>query len=178
VLDVAEEFNVFVASRQRSLVRTAYLLTGNHHEAEDLVQATLTKTYLGWHRIRNMDAADAYVRRAMINEHTSWWRRAWRHRERSTSAVPEPLPVPSADVGEHEQMWQLICDLPPRQRAVIVLRYYEDLTPAEVAAALDCSVGTVASQTHRALATLRRRYAIPSEPRRAKAAGTARKEVR
>ena len=178
VPNVAEEFNAYVASRQRSLVRTAYLLTGSHHEAEDLVQTALTKTYLAWHRIRKPDAADAYVRRVMINEHASWWRRAWRHRERSTSSVPEPVVEPPADVGEHEQIWQLICDLPPRQRAVIVLRYYEDLTPREVAAALDCSVGTVASQTHRALATLRRLYASPPGAHHDKAVGTPRKEVR
>jgi RNA polymerase sigma-70 factor (sigma-E family) len=158
VTDVAEEFAAYVASRQRALVRTAYLLTGNQHEAEDLVQSALTRTYLAWHRIRDRDSADAYVRRVLINEHHSWWRRAWRRAERSTDNLPERPGAADSRFEEHDEMWELVRSLPPRQRAVIVLRYYEDLSPTEIAVALGCSVGTVGSQTSRALAALRARY--------------------
>jgi RNA polymerase sigma-70 factor (sigma-E family) len=163
--DVAEEFQAYVATRQRALVRTAYLLTGNLHEAEDLVQSALTRTYLAWHRIREVQAVDAYVRRVLVNEHSSWWRRAWRRVERSTDNVPERPAEPGPDLVDRDEMWALVCTLPPRQRAVVVLRFYEDLSPAEVADALGCSVGTVGSQTSRALATLRERYGEPATPR-------------
>jgi RNA polymerase sigma-70 factor (sigma-E family) len=159
VADVAEEFNAFVAARQRALMRTAYLLTGDRHEAEDLVQATLTRTYLSWHRIRDPRAVDGYVRRIMVNEHTTWWRRAWRRVERSTDAMPDHPVPPLPDLADRDEVWELVRGLPPRQRAVIVLRFYEDLSPAEIAVTLGCSAGTVASQTHHALATLRARLA-------------------
>ncbi|GAA5030856.1 SigE family RNA polymerase sigma factor [Actinopolymorpha pittospori] len=156
--DVAEEFAAYVASRQRALVRTAYLLTGDLHEAEDLVQSALTRTYLAWHRIRDRNSVDAYVRRVLINEHHSWWRRAWRRAERSTDTLPERPGAADSRFEERDEMWELVQTLPPRQRAVVVLRFYEDLSPTEIAAALGCSVGTVGSQTSRALAALRARY--------------------
>ena len=152
-----EAFSAYVAARQHALVRTAFLLTGDHHSAEDLVQAALARTYLAWGRIRDGHAIDAYVRRTMINEHTSWWRRAWRHRERSTAELPEPPAAADPDVGERDEVWELVRTLPPRQRAVVVLRFYEDLTEADTADALGCSVGNVKSQASRALATLRKR---------------------
>jgi DNA-directed RNA polymerase specialized sigma24 family protein len=83
-----EAFSEYVAVRQRALLRTAYVLTGNHHAAEDLVQTALARVYLSWNRIRDKQALDAYVRRAMVNEHTSWWRRAWRRLEHSTDDLP------------------------------------------------------------------------------------------
>lgn len=155
---VAEEFSEYVAARQKALVRTAYLLTGDHHAAEDLVQASLARVYLAWNRITDKGSIDAYVRRTMINEHTSWWRRAWRKRESSTDTLPETASQhDDPDPTERDEVWALVNTLPPRQRAAVVLRYYEDLTEAETAAALGCSVGNVKSQTSRALATLRNR---------------------
>ncbi|WP_020578601.1 SigE family RNA polymerase sigma factor [Actinopolymorpha alba] len=162
--DVAEEFNAYVAARKHVLVRTAYLLTGDRHDAEDLVQATLTRTFLAWHRIRERNAVDAYVRRTMVNEHTSWWRRAWRRTERSTADLPERPADSPIDLADRDEVWDLVRTLPPRQRAIVVLRFYEDLSPAEIAATLGCSVGTVASQTSRAIAALRARYAELGEP--------------
>lgn len=154
----ADEFSEYVAGRQQALLRTAYLLTGDHHAAEDLVQAALARIYLSWNRIRDKGSIDAYVRRTMINEHTSWWRRAWRKRERTTDEIPEMAAATTdADPTERDEVWALVNTLPPRQRAAVVLRYYEDLTEAETAAALGCSVGNVKSQTSRALATLRGR---------------------
>lgn len=155
--DLASEFSVYVAARQHALVRTAFLLTGDHHAAQDLVQSALARTYVAWGRIRDKGAADAYVRRTMLNEYHSWWRRAWRHRERSTATLPEHPSEPTDDPAERDEVWELLLTLPPRQRAAIVLRYYEDLTEAQTAHALGCSVGTVKSQTSRGLATLRAR---------------------
>ncbi len=155
------QFCEYAAVRQQALLRTAYLLTSDLHAAEDLVQIALAKAYLSWGRLREPRAADAYVRRIMLNEHTSWWRRAWRHRERVVDAVPErvsDLPDP-AQSGERDRMWELLQTLPPRQRAAVVLRYYEDMSAADTARVLGCSVGTVKSQTSRALATLRERLA-------------------
>lgn len=156
--EAADSFSEYVAARQPALVRTAYLLTGDHHAAEDLVQISLAKTYLTWHRIRDIGKVDAYVRRIMINEHTAWWRRAWRRLERSTDSIPErPGPPAESDFADRDEVWELVKTLSPRQRAVVVLRYYEDLSEADTARALGCSVGTVKSQTSRALASLRTR---------------------
>ncbi|MEQ4207032.1 SigE family RNA polymerase sigma factor [Actinopolymorpha sp. B9G3] len=155
--DRTAEFSAYVAARHHALVRTAFLLTGDHHTAEDLAQTALARTYLAWERIRDKGSLDAYVRRVMVNEHTTWWRRAWRRRERSTDNVPEREVWSPPDMGERAEVWTLVCSLPPRQRAAVVLRYYEDLSEAETAQALGCSVGTVKSQTSRAIATLRER---------------------
>lgn len=153
------DFDNYVAARRRSLMRTAYLLTGEHHAAEDLVQATLARTFAAWRRIRDREAIDAYVRRTMLNEHASWWRRAWRRMERTTDSVPErPTHVPVIESSEAEEhLWTAVQGLPPRQRAVVVLRYYEDLSEAEIANVLGCSRGTVKSTSSRALAKLRER---------------------
>jgi RNA polymerase sigma-70 factor (sigma-E family) len=137
----------------------AYLLTSELHSAEDLVQTSLAKAYLAWDRLRDPQAAEAYVRKIMVNEHTSWWRRAWRRNERSTDELPETPTVrhDPTDFERHDAMWALVQTLPPKQRAAVVLRYYEDLSEAETARILGCSVGTVKSQTSRALAALRTR---------------------
>ncbi|HEY8454637.1 MAG TPA: SigE family RNA polymerase sigma factor [Actinopolymorphaceae bacterium] len=154
------EFSAYVAARKHALVRTAFLLTGDHHAAEDLVQSALAKTYLAWGKIRDKGSIDAYVRRVMVNEHTAWWRRAWRRRERSTDVLPETHAVyQPPEAPERDEVWELISTLPPKQRAAVVLRYYEDMTEAETAQVLGCSVGTVKSQVSRALATLRARLA-------------------
>jgi RNA polymerase sigma-70 factor (sigma-E family) len=149
------EFTAFVAARGPALLRTAYLLTGDHQSGEDLVQTALAKTYLAWHRIRARDAVEAYVRRTMVTTHTSWWRRRWRG-ETPTAALPDPgLPDPTEDHGERDRLWRHLALLTERQRAVVVLRYYEDLGEAETAALLGCSRGAVKSHTARALASLR-----------------------
>ena len=154
------EFSEYVAARHTALLRTASLLTGDHHAAEDLLQSALARTYLAWDRIRDKQALDSYVRRAMVNEHTSWWRRAWRRLESSTDTLPNrPAAEPALDATERDELRELVYSLPPRQRAAIVLRYFEDLTEAETAKVMECSVGTVKSQTSRALSTLRARYA-------------------
>ena len=149
------EFADWMAARQVALVRTAYLLTGSQHAAEDLVQATLTRLYLSWDRISDRQHVDAYARRALLNEHRSTWRRTSRRPEVLSDAVPEATLAPAEYDGEREAVWRFVQALPPRQRAVIVLRYYEDLSEAQIADLLGISAGTVKSQASRALASLR-----------------------
>jgi RNA polymerase sigma-70 factor (sigma-E family) len=145
------DFEAFVLARGPALTRAAYLLTGDAHAAEDLLQTALAKTYARWGRIRELDAVDAYVRRAMVHTRTSWWR-SRRGREMTTAEPPE-RPVAGPDV--EGWVWPYVLALPPRQRAAVVLRYYLDLPEADVAAALGCSTGTVRSQTSKAVAKLR-----------------------
>lgn len=148
------DFSAYVLARQRRLVRFAYLLTGDPHEAEDLVQAALLKVYRRWHAIHG--SADGYVRTAIINEHNSWWRRPGRRREvASSDLVTYSNPVAPADHHADHDLRAQIAALPRQQRAAIVLRYYEDLSEAETAQILGCSVGTVKSHTSRALSHLR-----------------------
>jgi RNA polymerase sigma-70 factor (sigma-E family) len=152
------EFSAYMAARQPSLLRTAYLLTGDRHAAEDLVQTALAKLYLSWDKVQRREVLDGYVRRIMVNENNSLWRRAWKRREVTTDAVPETAaqPPPAYD-GQSEALWRFVQTLPRKQRAVIVLRYYEDLSEAEVADILGISTGTVKSQASRALAAMRTR---------------------
>lgn len=151
------DFSAYVAARRKSLLRTAYLLTGDYHAAEDLVQIALARVFSRWHRIRDPEAAHAYVRRALVNEHIGLWRRAWRRLEHSTDQVPEDVAAQSVDefTDVEEQLWNAIQSLAPRQRAVIVLRYYENLSEAEIAAVLGCAPGTVKSTSSRSMAKLR-----------------------
>lgn len=153
------DFSAYMAGRQPSLLRTAYLLTGDRASAEDLVQTAFAKLYLSWDQVRDRQSLDGYVRRIVVNEHNSLWRRPWKRRERSTETLPESPVHDAYDEGRSAALWQFVQSLPPRQRAVIVLRYYEDLSEAETAEALGISVGTVKSQASRALATLRGRDA-------------------
>lgn len=151
-----EEFRTYVASRGPALLRTAYVLTGHHADAEDLLQTALAKTYLAWGRIADKGSLDGYVRRAMVNTQISWWRR----RKVDTYAT-DPLPeLPTHDPTEgsdlHDAVWAALARLPKRQRAAIVLRFYEDLTEKEIADVLGISVGTVKSTISRAVAKLRR----------------------
>lgn len=153
-----EEFAEYMAARQPSLLRTAYLLTGDRHAAEDLVQTSLAKLYLSWDKVQKREMVDGYVRRIMVNENNSLWRRAWKRREVSTDAVPDRVGVTDRhDDGQRSALWDFVQTLPRKQRAVLVLRYYEDLSEAEVADILGISVGTVKSQSSRALAALRER---------------------
>jgi RNA polymerase sigma-70 factor (sigma-E family) len=148
------EFDAFVAARSPGLLRTAYLLTRDRGQAEDLLQVALTKSWFAWRRIDG--APEAYVRKVIVTTYATWWRRRWRA-EAPTADLPEiPHPDQTPAVDTRDAIDRAIGQLPRRQRAVIVLRYYEDLSEAEIATALGISVGTVKSQAARAIATLRR----------------------
>jgi RNA polymerase sigma-70 factor (sigma-E family) len=148
-------FRDYVASRSRSLLRTAYLLTGNAADAEDLVQSALAKTYLAWDRIQDRGAIDGYVRRAMVNTHISWWRRR-RVEEFPTDELPDQAVADHAGSSDlQETLRKAIDRLPQRMRAAVMLRFYEDMTEAEVADVLGVSLGTVKSTVSRAVAKLR-----------------------
>ncbi|MCX3061537.1 SigE family RNA polymerase sigma factor [Streptomyces beihaiensis] len=158
MVDDRTDFESYAAASWTRLLRTAFLLTGDHHEAEDLVQGTLVKVYLGWSRIRRMDVPDAYVRRALINNNLS------RHRKRRVVQLLTPvLPERVGESGhgrgpDHEErslLMEALATLPPRQRAVVVLRYWEDFSERQVAEILDCSPGNVKSQASRGLRKLR-----------------------
>ena len=157
------EFEQYMSARQPSLLRTAYLLTGDRHSAEDLVQTSLAKLYLSWDKVQRRELLDGYVRRIMVNENNSLWRRAWKRKEVATDTIPDLVGVDDRhDHGERSALWEFVQTLPRKQRAVVVLRYYEDLSEAEVADILGISVGTVKSQASRALAGLRSR--VHSQP--------------
>lgn len=151
------DFTAYLQARQGTLLRTAYLLSGDRHQAEDLVQTTFAKLYLAWDRVRDRESIDAYARRILVNEHNSLWRRAWKRNERPTEVLPEAPIVDEYDDGTGSELWSAVQTLPRKARAVLVLRYYEQLSEAEAAEVLGISVGTVKSQTSRALATLRDR---------------------
>ena len=148
-------FRDYVSTRSRALMRTAYLLTGNVPDAEDLVQAALAKTYLAWDRIEDRGALDGYVRRAIVNTHISWWRRR-RVEEYPTDEIPDQAIADHTGNSDlQESMRRAVDRLPERMRAAVMLRYYEDMTEAEVAEALGVSLGTVKSTVSRAMAKLR-----------------------
>lgn len=160
------EFSAYMQARQPSLLRTAYLLTGDRHTAEDLVQTALAKLYLSWNKVHTRESIDGYVRRILVNENNSLWRRAWKKREHATDEVPETgHVVDTYDDGQSGALWDVVQTLPRKARAVVVLRYYEELSEAETAEALGISVGTVKSQTSRALAALRERAPQHLSPR-------------
>ncbi|MFE5402427.1 SigE family RNA polymerase sigma factor [Streptomyces sp. NPDC056580] len=152
-------FASYVRARQPVLLRTARSLTANPSDAEDLLQTALTKTYVAWERIEDHRALDGYVRRALLNTRTSQWRKR-RVDEFACDELPEPEPAPGAEDPAERQalrdaMWRAIARLPARQRAMVVLRYYEDLSEAQTAEVLGVSVGTVKSAVSRALGKLR-----------------------
>jgi RNA polymerase sigma-70 factor (sigma-E family) len=148
-------FCEYVTMRSGSLLRTAYLLTGNRADAEDLVQAALAKTFLAWDRIEDRGALDGYVRKAMVNTHISWWRRR-RLDEYPTDEIPDRAVADHATGSDMQDTLRRAIDrLPQRMRAAVMLRYYEDMTEAEVADALGVSLGTVKSTVSRAVARLR-----------------------
>lgn len=152
-------FTTYVRTRGPVLLRTARSLTANSCDAEDLLQTALTKTYLSWDRIQDHGALDGYVRRALLNTRTSQWRKR-RITEYATDELPELAqdfaPDPAESRALHDALWQAILRLPARQRAMIVLRFYEDLTEVRTAEILGVSVGTVKSAVSRALDKLRR----------------------
>ncbi|MEV0622415.1 SigE family RNA polymerase sigma factor [Nonomuraea sp. NPDC050404] len=153
-MDRNDDFREFVAAHQQSLMRTAYLLTGDPHQAEDLLQTVLLKVLGRWNRLTRLERPEAYARKALVNQHISWRRR--RVRNELPTAEPPDRPYASEDpLLVRLVMRQALMRLAPRQRAVIVLRFYEDRTERETAELLNCSIGTVKSQTHYALARLR-----------------------
>lgn len=147
------EYEEYVAGRSAGLLRTAYLLTRDWALAEDLLQTALAKAWLAWRRINGQP--DPYVRAVLVNTYASWWRRRW-NVETPTERLPEqPGADQHAAVDERIALWQALGRLPKRRRAVLVLRYFDDLSEVEVARLMGCSVGTVKSQASRGLAQLR-----------------------
>jgi RNA polymerase sigma-70 factor (sigma-E family) len=168
-----DSFREFAAARLKRLSRVAFLLTGDHHAAEDLLQVALIKLAANWGRIRRDGSPDAYLRKIMHHEHISIWRRSRYLREEQTLAeVPDQ---PGGDGTEaalrRVMVRQALGRLTPRQRSVIVLRFFEDLSEADTAEALGCTTGTVKSQTSHALQRLRRLAPelaqLMNDPRRA-----------
>jgi RNA polymerase sigma-70 factor (sigma-E family) len=150
-------FEEFVTARGPRLLRVAWLLTGDAHLAEDLLQTVLARTWPKWPRIA-AENPEAYVRKALVHTHASWWRRKWRAEVPHGDLPDRPQPTdPFADVDLEQALAHAIRALPVRQRAVVVLRYFEDLSVAETADALGCTEGTVKSQAAKALRTLRER---------------------
>jgi RNA polymerase sigma-70 factor (sigma-E family) len=154
-----DTFRAFVAARGHALIRTAYLLTGDQQLAEDLVQTSLEKAVRNWSTIRDVGAAEAYVRRTMYRENISIWRRR-RLTELPAHVVPEPRQErddtdPAARSTDRVVVREALKQLGRRQRTVLVLRYFEDMTEQQVADLLGISVGTVKSQAHKALKTMR-----------------------
>lgn len=152
-----EGFCDFVTARSAALFRVGYLLVGDHQLAQDLVQESLAKTYVAWPRLREVANAEAYTRRVMATTAISWRRRRSFH-ERPAEHLPERAGEDLATgVVVHDALWHHLLALPPRQRAAIVLRHYVDLSEAQTAEAMGCSVGAVKSSVSTGLGTLRRR---------------------
>lgn len=154
-------FEPFVAARQNRALRAAYLLTRDWALAEDLLQTSLAKLWLAWARVED---PDAYLWRTLTHTYASWWRRKWRG-ELPTDELPDRVGASDAvDRADAVDLWGALARLPRRQRAVLVLRFYLDLSEAQTAAAMECSTGTVKSQTSKALAKLRLDPALAPEP--------------
>ncbi|MDX6255964.1 MAG: hypothetical protein QOJ11_2298 [Frankiales bacterium] len=155
-MDEPDGFREFVAGRSRALLRTAWLLTGDWAAAQDLVQTALAKTWPAWSRIRRTDDPEVYVRRVLVTTYATWWRRRWRG-EAPAAELPERVTTSDAfeDADRRAVVAAALATLTRGQRAVVVLRYFDDLTEAQTASVLGCSVGTVKSQHARALAALR-----------------------
>ena len=154
--DDEDGFASFAVVAAPRLGRTARLLTADRHLAEDLVQSTLLAVYLRWHRVAVMDAPHAYAQRVLYTTFCSWRGRRW-SAERPTAVLPEP-PAPDGDPAEregHGAVEAALARLPRRQRAVVVARFYDDLSVEQTADLLGCTTGTVKTHTSRALAALR-----------------------
>jgi RNA polymerase sigma-70 factor (sigma-E family) len=149
-------FRVFARQRAAPLHRSAYLLCGDWHLAEDLVQETLAKAYAQWHRVQNADNSDAYVRRILVNEARQRWRRHEAPVLRTDAVWEQPARDGTDDVVRRDELLQALLRLPMGQRATIVLRHLDGLTERETAVALGCSEGTVKSQASRAMTALRK----------------------
>lgn len=163
-----ERFTDFVRAHSASLFRTGYLLTGDYQRAEDLLQSTLVRLYQRWPRVETMERPLGYARKVLVNQAISWW-----HRHSSREAPMLVLNEPAwgggmDEITEHQTVWKAVMSLPPRQRAVTVLRYYEDLSEAEIAEMLGVARGTVKSHGHAATRRLAELLgeptAIPAQP--------------
>lgn len=154
----ATAFDAFVRARMPALLRFAHALTGDPHTAADLVQDALERTGMRWSRLDRQGDPEAYVRRAILNGRTSRWRKL---RRETLVDTPPDRTICLDPPGRDETLWRLLATLPHRQRAVIVLRYYEDMSEEQIAATLGCAPGTVKSQASKALAKLR--AAMPAE---------------
>lgn len=155
-------FAEFVAARSSSLFRTAYLMVGEHALAQDLLQEAFTKTYVAWPRLREVGNAEAYTRKVITTTAISWRRKKSWH-ERPTESLPEQLAPATSDLGARDWLWTELQKLPPRQRAAVVLRFYEDMSEAQTAAAMGCATGTVKSQVSQGLKRLREQIGTGAE---------------
>lgn len=150
------EYEEFVTATWGRMVRYAHAITGSRTDAEDAVQTAYAKAYSSWRRVQRADHPEAYVRRMVTNEVANGWRRRWRHVEHSTDQVPDVVaPSHDDDVADADLVWRSLQRLTPRQRAVLVLRYYEDLSERDIAETLGISPGTVKSRASHALKALR-----------------------
>lgn len=149
------ELDELVAARGQSLLRFAYLLCGDAHLAEDLVQTVLARAYAKRPRVEAADRLEPYVKRMIVNEHLSWRRRRSSGEVAVAAVTDGARPDGAQSVVDRDEVWRLLATLPPRQRAVLVLRYYEDLPDAAIAEALGCAESAVRAYASRALAALR-----------------------
>jgi RNA polymerase sigma-70 factor (sigma-E family) len=161
---VDQDFVSYVEARTPALLRLAYLLSGDPHLAEDLVQESLARAHRRWHEVVRADSPHAYVRRIVVNQHLSWRRR---RSSGELAVAPESVPEGMSEdlaggLAERDVAWRALATLPRRQRAVLVLRYYEDLSDDDIATTLGVAVGTVRSLASRAFAQLREHPALAS----------------
>jgi RNA polymerase sigma-70 factor (sigma-E family) len=175
--DERRQFSEYFAARRDAVRRTAYLLCGDWHWADDLTQAAFIKLAAGWSTVRDRQALDAFVRTCLIRAYLSETRRLWRRRERPYGQPPDApdLADDAEAVAQRAEFAQALGQLPARQRATLVCRFYQDLDVAETAAALGCSTGTVKSQTARALAALRQLLGDAAVPAALTGAGEGRR---
>ncbi|MFD2467763.1 SigE family RNA polymerase sigma factor [Amycolatopsis silviterrae] len=150
------EFVAYVAAASKSLRATAFVLCGDWHRADDLVQTTFLKLYRVWPRLVRRGELDAYVRRMVVRAFLNENRRKWRSREHLSGELPDVRTAPEPDHAQRLAVRAALDGVPPKQRAVLVLRFWDDLSVEETAAALGCTAGTVKSQSARGLATLRK----------------------
>ncbi|MCO1596481.1 SigE family RNA polymerase sigma factor [Micromonospora sp. RHAY321] len=154
-------YEEFADTRLAPLLRYAVMLTGDPHQAQDLVQETMVRVQLNWRRVARADSPERYVRRMLTNQYVDWRRGSWMRRVLLRGEADEAVAAPAdhaQSAVDRDQIWSWLSRLPRRQRATLVLRYYEDLPDAEIADILGCAVGTVRSSISRALATLRAEY--------------------
>jgi RNA polymerase sigma-70 factor (sigma-E family) len=145
-----DRFTAFVRAHSASLFRTAFLLTGDYQRAEDVLQGALVRLYQHWPRVDAMEQPTAYARKVVVNQAMSWWRKRSSHESPLTLRDEPSWDGRVDEVPEHERVWQAVLSLPRRQRAVMVLRYYEDLSEAQIAETLGMAPGTVKSHSHAA----------------------------
>ena len=145
-----ERFTEFVRAHTDSLFRTAFLMTGDYQRAEDVLQSALVRIYQRWPRIDSMASPLAYARKEVVSQASSWWRRRSSRESPLQSVEDRPSHDRTDAVADHDRVWRAVLSLPPRQRAVTVLRYYEDLSEAQIAATLGIAPGTVKSNSHAA----------------------------